>query len=213
MQLSQSFGVFEPEIEGIHPDTILRIHGYKEPNKVKPIIRDTAQTMLSEGLSLFDPVIYFRKIGIKSLSKSHLELQELGITLDNPEFGDTLAGCSDIVVFLLTLGYQPDHRSTELQAKDDLLEAVFLETACWLGIERATRCFVEKIRSITNSNDCRITKRLAPGYKDWVLTDQRKIFALFDGKDIGIELLEGDCMKPKMSRSGMYGIAPNPRSN
>ena len=131
------------------------------------------------------------------------------MTLTNPEFGAVLKECEYILPFLLTLGHRPDQRSAQLQANDDLLEAVFLETACWLAIERATRSFVEQIRLITTSDNCRITRRLAPGYKDWPLSDQKKIFRLFANDNIQIKLLEGDCMQPKMSRSGVYGIAAN----
>ena len=178
MQLSKDCVIFEPEIEGIHTDTILRIHGYKEPDKVRPVIRDTADKMLLEGMSLFDPIIYCRKMPIKSLGDSLLKVKEGNVTLTNPEFGAVLKECGYIVAFLLTLGYRPDQRSAQLQANDDLLEAVFLETACWLAIERATRSFVDQIRLITTSDSCRITRRLAPGYKDWPLSDQKKIFSL-----------------------------------
>ncbi len=209
MRLSEDCVIFEPEIEGIHADTILRIHGYKEPDKVRPVIRDTAEKMLVEGMSLFDPIIYCRKMPIKSLSGSLLQLKEGNVAFTNPEFGGILRECEYIVAFLLTLGYRPDQRSAQLQANDDLLEAVFLETASWLAIERATRSFVEQIRLTTTSDNCRITRRLAPGYKDWPLSDQKKIFRLFANDNIQIKLLEGDCMQPKMSRSGVYGIAPN----
>ncbi|MBL10589.1 MAG: hypothetical protein CL402_08785 [Acidiferrobacteraceae bacterium] len=208
MELSSNCAVFRPEISGIDPDTILRIHGYKEPDKVKPVIRDTAKTMLTTGMSLFEPVIYYREVQIQSLDGPDLHLNGNAVTFRNPDFDALLSGCSHIVVFLLTLGYAPDKKSTELVSTDDLLEAVFLETACWLGIERATRCFADEVRATAEINNCRITRRLAPGYKDWALTDQKHLFALFEGTDMEITLLDGDCMQPKMSRSGIYGIAP-----
>ena len=201
-------GIFTPEIDAIDPDTILRIHGYKKPIEVKPIIRETAKNMLREGMSLFEPVVYYRKIAIQSLDSSSLRFRDDSTALQNPEFQTVLATCTDVVVFLLTLGDKPDKTSAKLQQSDDLLEAVFLESASWLAIERATRLFVNEIRRIATNSDCQLTRRLAPGYREWPLTDQRGIFQLFANRELNIRLLEGDCMQPKMSRSGMYGISP-----
>ena len=212
MELSPNCAIFRPKISGIDPDTILRIHGYKDPKKVKPIIKDTAEAMLITGMSLFEPLIYYREVKIQSLDGAHLHLDRNATTFTNPDFGTLLSGCSHIVVFLLTLGYAADKKSIELTSRDDLLEAVFLETACWLGIERATRWFADEVRATAEINNCRITRRLAPGYKDWALTEQKQLFSLFKDTDIEITLLDSDCMQPKMSRSGIYGVAPKVRN-
>ena len=201
-------GTFTPVLDAINPDTILRIHGYKKPDEVRAVIRETAQRMLLEGMALFEPVVHYRKIAIQSLDGSRLSLNGDGTMLENPEFQTILAACTDVMVFLLTLGEKPDNRSSKLQQSDNLLEAVFLESASWLAIECTTRLFVNEIRRNAKTNDYRITRRLAPGYGDWPLTDQRSIFRLFASRKINIRLLEGDCMQPKMSRSGMYGIGP-----
>jgi len=195
-------------IGAINPDTILRIHGYKNPADVRPVIRDTAQTMLEQGLQLFEPVVHYRRVDIESLNEDRLELREPHITLYNPDFGTVLADCTEAAVFLLTLGKKTDEFSIGLLESDALLEAVFLESAAWLAIERATRSFVSELRRVCADDGLRLTKRLAPGYKDWSLTDQRKIFELFAETVIEITLLDGDCMKPKMSRSGLIGIRP-----
>jgi len=207
-QLFENSGIFTPQIEGIDPDTILRIHGYKTPDKVKTVIREMARKMLDEGMSIFEPLIYYRKIKIQSVEGAFLRLETGQTCLENPEFEITLSECTHIVVFLLTLGQGPDQKSVALLQNDDLLEAVFLETASWLAIERATRFFTQQLRSILSNHNCRITRRLAPGYKEWPLTDQKKIFKLFEEQDMVIRLLDGDCMQPKMSRSGLFGIAP-----
>ena len=201
-------GNFIPVIGDINSDTILRIHGYKKPTDVRPVIRDTAQIMLEKGMQLFEPIVHYQRMGIESVTETQLKLKGSNITLVNPDFGTVLSECTEAAVFLLTLGKKPDELSSMLQESDELLEAVFLESASWLAIERATRSFVGELRQVCANDGLRLTKRLAPGYKDWPLTDQRKLFELFSDIPIDITLLDGDCMKPKMSRSGLIGIRP-----
>ena len=124
-------------------------------------------------------------------------------------FDEKLKGCTDVVIFLLTLGEKLDKMSSQLQKNEELLEAVFLETAGWLGIERATRSFVTHLRESAKTEACKITRRFAPGYGQWNLSEQQSIFQVFSGWDLNIELIEGSYMYPRMSRSGMYGVRPN----
>ena len=202
-------GKFIPEIDNIEVDTILRIHGYKEPSEVRLSIRETAEEMIAVSIPLFEPVVYYRQCRIKSLDGARLALENGETSLHNPEFSNALSSCTDVMVFLLTLGTKPDRRSTALQQSDNLLEALFLESASWLAIERATRSFVTELRRTSEARNTRITSRLAPGYGDWPLTDQQGIFSLFRDWDMKIALTDGDCMQPKMSRSGLYGIRPS----
>ena len=201
-------GKFIPEIDNIEVDTILRIHGYKKPSDVRLAIREIAEKMIAVSIPLFEPVVYYRQCRIKSLVGTRLVLDDGETSLRNPDFPNTLSSCTDVMVFLLTLGDKPDRRSTLLQQSDDLLEALFLESASWLGIERAKRSFVTELRRKSEECSTRITSRLAPGYGAWPLTDQQGIFSLFRGWDMKITLTDGDCMQPKMSRSGLYGIHP-----
>ena len=202
-------GKFIPEIGNIEVDTILRIHGYKKPSDVRLAIREIAEKMIAVSIPLFEPVVYYRQCRIKSLDGTRLVLDNEETSLHNPEFSNPLSSCTDVMVFLLTLGDKPDRRSTLLQQSDNLLEALFLESASWLAIERATRSFVTELRRTSEACNTRITSRLAPGYGDWPLTDQQGIFSLFRGWDMKITLTDGDCMQPKMSRSGLYGIRPS----
>jgi hypothetical protein len=202
-------GEFIPEIDNIEVDTILRIHGYKEPSEVRLAIREIAAEMIAVSIPLFEPVVYYRQCHIKSLDGARLVLDNGETSLHNPEFSNALSSCTDVMIFLLTLGNRPDRRSTALQQTDNLLEALFLESASWLAIERATRSFVTEFRQASEASNTRITSRLAPGYGDWPLTDQERIFFLFRGWDLKITLTDGNCMQPKMSRSGLYGIRPS----
>ncbi len=49
------------------------------------------------------------------------------------------------------------------------------------------------------------TRRYAPGYGDWTLSDQAPLIALVDASRIGIILTEEHLMLPSKSISGVIG--------
>ena len=121
-----------------------------------------------------------------------------------------LAGCCEAIAFVLTAGAAIDRESAALVAADDIFHALFLETAGWLVIEKATRAFAKHLSEDLGREGLSLTRRTGPGYADWPLTEQRDLFDLFADVDIPVRLLESSAMIPKMSRSGLYGVAPSP---
>jgi cobalamin-dependent methionine synthase I len=51
-----------------------------------------------------------------------------------------------------------------------------------------------------------ISNRYSPGYCEWKLSDQRKLFSFFPESCCGITLSESYFMSPKKSISGIIGI-------
>jgi cobalamin-dependent methionine synthase I len=55
----------------------------------------------------------------------------------------------------------------------------------------------------------RITNRYSPGYCQWNVSDQHKLFALFPGSPSGVILTPSALMLPVKSISGVIGIGRN----
>jgi hypothetical protein len=54
-----------------------------------------------------------------------------------------------------------------------------------------------------------ITNRYSPGYCDWDIREQKKLFELLPENFCGISLLDSMLMKPIKSISGFIGIGSN----
>jgi cobalamin-dependent methionine synthase I len=121
-----------------------------------------------------------------------------------------LDDCRSVAAFVLTVGAACDDEVRELSERGDLIEALFLETAAWLAIEGATKILAALLRQSASDRGLCLTRRLAPGYGDWALSEQTKLFSLFEGVSLPVRLLESCAMVPKMSRSGMYGLRGTP---
>jgi hypothetical protein len=117
---------------------------------------------------------------------------------------------------VLTAGAGLSEKVVDLVESGDLLEGVLLETAGWLAIEDATRQFRTHLREESLRRKHRITSRLGPGYSykngnamcSWPLEEQPELFSLFGEAALPVSLMRSCAMQPKMSRSGMFGIAP-----
>jgi hypothetical protein len=114
----------------------------------------------------------------------------------------------------MTLGARFESVQKNLSGSDNLLEAVFLETAGWVAIEEATRIFTQHFRKAAFADGLDLSRRLAPGYVfrvgdrkvDWRLEEQKEFFAIFKSVSLPVTLLESCAMMPKMSRTGFFGL-------
>ena len=206
---------FVPSLPTIQAERILRIQGYADLQRIRPAIRRSAESMALQAPTLCEPRVAFRRVPIIDLSGGALALHG-NVRLNCDAFGQVLAGCDEIAVFVLTVGPRLDARVVDLTEDGELLDALLLETAGWLCIEDATRQFKVYLREAANSKSCRITSRMGPGYSYkvnarmcvWPLEEQIKLFGLFQGAKLPVTVMESSAMQPKMSRSGLFGVGP-----
>jgi cobalamin-dependent methionine synthase I len=55
-----------------------------------------------------------------------------------------------------------------------------------------------------------VTLRFSPGYCDWPISEQKKVFELVQADMIGVSLNESFLMNPRKSVSGLFGITEEP---
>ena len=211
----EKVGVFEPGTPSIDPLKMLRIHGYKDMNTVRPVIRKTAEAISKRAAMLMTPIVYFRRVPVVDCNANGIKLAN-GLAFENHAFNHYLLSAGEVVVVIITVGKGLDDEVIGCMDEDQFepLEALFLETAGWLGIESATRSFVSHLTQLVEPEGLRPTQRMGPGYsykvdgglEMWSLEDQRQLFEVFDGVDLPVRLLESCAMLPKMSRSGLYGL-------
>ena len=211
----EKVGVFEPGTPSIDPLKMLRIHGYKDMDTVRPVIRKTAEAISMRAAMLMTPIVYFRRVPVVDCNANGIKLAN-GLAFENHAFAHYLSGAAEVVVVIITVGKGLDDEVIGCMDGDEFepLEALFLETAGWLGIELATRSFVSHLSELVEPEGLRPTQRMGPGYsykvdgglEMWSLEDQRQLFEVFEGVDLPVRLLESCAMLPKMSRSGLYGL-------
>lgn len=208
---------FTPLAPLVHPVRMLRIQGYSNVSSVRPAIQRAAEAMAQLAARLSKPRVTYRRAAVRGIGGGVLEI-EGSFRFHCKAFDRTLKGCTEVALFVLTVGKALDQQVIELVESGDLLEALLLETAGWLCIEDATRQFKTRLRDESRARGYRITSRLGPGYSYrigedtcmWSLEEQATLFAAFGGEELPVALMASAAMQPKMSRSGLFGVAPLP---
>jgi hypothetical protein len=203
--MATSWARYLPEPTVVSVASLLRLQGYRDLAAVRPDVRDIAEWGARKVEELSSPEVIYRRIPIIKVQEDSVTLGG-GTEFHSRRFHHLLNGKAEAVVFVLSLGPSIDQESMALLDRDDVVEALFLEYAGWIAIERATRSFAEHLSQTIGPGRIRLTRRLAPGYYDWPLDEQRDFLALFDDVRLPVELLESCAMLPKKSRTGLYGL-------
>lgn len=199
----------------IDPDRILRVHRYPDPARVRPVIRAAAERAVRAVEAIATPRAAYARRATVARDTGRITLSG-GITLRCPAFDRLLADCPEVVVFVLTLGPRIDTAVADLLARSEPVDALFLESVAWLTVERATRQLGADLRRTLAPQGLRLGFRLGPGYdykvgaerERWPLEEQHLLFQALGEADLPVTLLDSAAMMPKMSRSGLFGIAP-----
>ena len=205
----------------IDPNRILRVHGYREQGRIRLPIRASAEAMAKRAPELVDARGCWRRVSIEARGHGELSLPG-GVLLSCPAFDRLLDGATEIVAFVVTLGARFDEEVIAMMEAFEPLDALFLETAGRLAVERLTRLLAADIGRRLRPEGLTLGARLGPGYtyrmdgqQDekarvmWPLEQQHQLFALFGSSRLPVELMQSAVMRPKMSRSGVFGITSN----
>ena len=204
---------YNPPRSEISLDHVLRVQGYRDLSTVRDDVRALATAMTAKGATLAAPTATFRRVSVESCEGASLRLST-GTSFKADVFGQVLRHCDQVLPFILTLGEALDNEVGQLLEKGEIVEALFLETAGWLGIEQSSRELAIYLQEQIKKDGLCLTRRLGPGYKEWDLLEQKSLFELFSDTKLPVRLLESCAMFPKKSRSGLYGLRPlsSPRS-
>jgi hypothetical protein len=213
--LAEGVDFFVPQAPNIQAERILRIQGYSDLKRVRPAIRQASESAAAQAPELSEPRVAYRRVAIRTVQDGLLELSS-GCQFHCKAFDQILRGCTEAAAFVLTVGPKLDDLVVELADQGELLDALLLETTGWLCIEDATRQFKVHLRQQEIAMGRRITSRMGPGYTykvdkatcTWPLEEQALLFGLFGAADLPVSLMHSSAMQPKMSRSGLFGIAP-----
>jgi hypothetical protein len=204
---------FAPGAIGIRVAPLLRVHGYKQPDQVRPDVRAVAQQSVERATALLDPQLHYLRLGVTTCSGGTMRL-ETGTTLHCGAFERYLGNPRFVIVAILTLGGRIDEQVGAWVKSEDIVEAMFLETAAWLALEAFTAQFASHLRLAAAAEGYRLSSRMSPGYSyqlktgpcEWPLEEQKALFDLFDQASLPVRLLESCAMAPKMSRTGLYAL-------
>jgi len=152
------------------------------------------------------PVIRFNEAE-KSVEINNLTFNLRKIVLGQIKKSDSIA------VFLCTAGKEIGIRSRAAMKEGDLLTGYIYDVIGSEIADAAADLMQDSLKKAMASEGRKITNRYSPGYCDWDVAEQHKLFQLMPDNFCGIKLNASALMDPEKSISGFIGIGEHVRYN
>ena len=187
----------------IDPDEVLRFQGYKRGRDVPGAdVRALFDTALAEGRRLMAPRVVLRWAPVARMEADALEVD--GQRLNIPRIGRLWGEVEHVAVALCTIGEALERRVAELWDARELPLASMLDSVGSGAVESLAE-YVNDVLCQQGLPGLKVTNRISPGYADWDVAEQPRLFALCPGDPIGVVLNEACVMTPGKSISLLAG--------
>ncbi len=185
---------------------ILKGMGYGN-NAVPETITDIVDSLLSQAGEYTSIKGGFRIFpnGSVSIHPGTFKLQNVEFFTDKI-IGKQLRKSTSITFLITTLGSKFDSWIKEYFNSGDPLSGYIADAIGSETVEKAADYFEELIVKETGKYKMGCTNRYSPGYCDWNVSEQHKLFSLLPANFCGIELSESALMNPIKSISAVIGI-------
>lgn len=180
-------------------------YGSNIPNNEVMLIIDEVLTELSKRIK---PHYGYILLNGNTIGLSQLQLKD---TLFNPGriITHAMKNADFYAIFTVTIGEEFDQYCKLLKRKDDML-CVFITDAIGSVLAEATvSLLIKHLDQYATENNMHISNNYSPGYCDWVLSEQKKLFQFFPVNTTGISLTDSCLMLPVKSVSGIIAIGKN----
>lgn len=146
------------------------------------------------------------------LSDGLIEPRGIYTIINGKEYpgSDRFAGLDMVAFCVCTIGENLEKEVGSLTSSDRLLEAVVLDSIGSVAAEGAAEHMDMIIQAIAAEMGLKTSCRASPGYGDWDVREQEKIFEILPASKIGVRLTESFMMIPRKSVSFAIDIAERP---
>ncbi|MBR5790321.1 MAG: Vitamin B12 dependent methionine synthase activation subunit [Phascolarctobacterium sp.] len=129
-------------------------------------------------------------------------LLDCGVKFTSKDLAKHLAGCKEVLLLAATLGSKLDVAIRRL-ALGSVAEGAAAQAVAATIIEGYCDEVQERVET-----DLHQRPRFSPGYGDWDLAEQRKLFAILEcEKKLGLTLTDGLMMAPSKSVTAVIGLS------
>ncbi len=186
----------------LRPERLYEILGENGESELSPRSRRWA----GEAIELVNDVWRPRAVSrVLSVTQSDGEVLIGGfLPVRSRKISRVLEHCRKAVVFVVTLGAEIDEVIEEASSRR-MYQGSILDRTASAGAEAAAESVAREVGRNLRPDEG-LTQRYSPGYCDWSITEQAKLFELLPDSPVGVELNDGLQMTPRKSVSGVIGI-------
>jgi len=150
--------------------------------------------------------------GYRIIEDFELQIPENSILINGLSFHtghqvmQHLKNSEKLAFYICTAGEGITKRSNELINKGLLVEGYITDMLGSVIVEEAMNNIHRELKKKMEQENYRVSNRYSPGYCDWDVAEQHKLFSLFPRGFSGVLLTPGALMHPVKSVSGVIGI-------
>jgi len=122
-----------------------------------------------------------------------------------------LKGSEQLAFFVCSAGKSISEKSALLLRGEDPVLGYVYDVLGTAIVEAAGDLMQSHLKQEIEKEGKKITNRYSPGYCHWNVSDQHKLFSLFQDSPCGVSLTASSLMFPIKSISGVIGIGQNVR--
>lgn len=194
----------EPEIR---KDDLVRLLGGRKGCSCSSSVAKTIDAWAGRINRLIQPHLSYVVKPITRVDAAGITLG--GVSFISSRISRALRDCTDAVCFIATIDEGVEREVKALMQAKKISEAYILDSMGSVAVENMVGQFHERMEGEYRKQGRSVTIRFSPGYCDWNIAEQKKLFGLFDGSRIPVTLRRDSwLMGPRKSVSGVFGILP-----
>lgn len=174
-------------------------------------IPDPFPEFIAEGLMQASAICNI-KGGYKHFNEFGINKTDNTIKIDNQFFSPSaivvtqLKKSTSCILFVCTAGYEISDYAKQKENDGELILSYVFDVIGSVAVDKAMDKVQSEAEKEFKKQNLNISDRFSPGYCDWSVGEQQKLFALLPPDFCGITLSDSSLMSPIKSVSGIIGI-------
>lgn len=117
-----------------------------------------------------------------------------------------LDGCEKVICMAATVGFEIEREINKKFERGEYLNSVLLDAAATCAVEQAADLMEKNFAAKFAKDGYKMRWRYSPGYGDWELTAQEKLFKISGAEQIGMSLSSALMLEPRKSVTAIIGL-------
>jgi hypothetical protein len=183
--------------------------GYKE-GEDRELVSSLIIELLNESCEITNiksQYTLFDDIQFDNIAKS-IEINKISFQIKKIVFGQ-IKKSDSVAIFTCTAGEEIGIRSRKAMQERDFLRGYIYDVIGSEIVEAAADLMQADLERTMLNSGSKITNRYSPGYCNWDVAEQHKLFKLIPNNYCGIKLTQSALMDPVKSISGIIGVGKN----
>ena len=117
-----------------------------------------------------------------------------------------LDGCEKVICMATTVGFGIEREIAKKFERGEYLSSVLLDAAATAAVEQSADAMEKHFAATFAKDGFKMRWRFSPGYGDWNLTEQEKLFKICGAEKIGMCLTSAMMLEPRKSVTAIIGL-------